>query len=424
MYALNAPQQFNPDDYTNQALGRINQYVRSGTYGEGRISQAATEFKNLEDMMRSGQISQKDYVSAASKLRDATQPILNQVMNGGSAAATAGSQAGAQNLAQNYFRNIDIYKSAQDVLGRDLTPTEFAKLAPTFGSGSQKEIEAGRGYLAQLADQEANSPQALDKKYQASAGQYGGQVNDLFQQMLGRAATADEQAHFGKMLASGQTDPYELQQFMTQLPEYRDAQDAAAQQKQAAADAASRDQLNTSLQAQDLDFFNKAKENVISRFAQNGTLNSPSLDFALTNLMGDIQKQRSAYMAQLARQDYANEAANTRQDYLANKDLLRQDYTNSMNQMLDTQNYNRNLATQNASNALNRSYDIADYTTQRNDLLDQMNRLQQTRRQSHTGQLVGGLLGAGIGAFGGPMGAMAGYQIGSGLGGGYDYLNY
>jgi hypothetical protein len=60
-------------------------------------------------------------------------------------------------------------------------------------------------------------------------------------------------------------------------------------------------------------------------------MNSPSLDFALTNLMGDIQKQRSAYMADLARQDYQAQRGMGREDTLQNRGLQRQDYTDSQN---------------------------------------------------------------------------------------------
>lgn len=421
------------DQFAQGAIDRITQQVRSGTYGEGRIGQAVNEFKNLDQLLQQGKISQGDYVAAGNKIRDFTQPILQQVMNGGSSAASAGQAAGAYDLAQKYYRNLDIYGSAKDVLGRDLTPTEFAQFAPAFGSGSQKEVEAGRGYLAQLAQQEKNSPQALDKKYQAGASQYGGQVGGLFKEMLGRDATPDEANHFGKMLASGEVDPYTLRQFMSQLPEYRDQQDAAATAKQTQADTAARGQLAGELGQYDQDFFNKAKENVISRYAQMGTQNSPSLDFALTNLMGDIQKQRSAYLADIARQDYTSARGNTRQDYLANKGLLRDDYTDTMNQNLANSNYARDRSNSLVDASQGRSYDIADYQTQRNDLLDMLGRQQQQRRSGGMGAALGPLLGAGIGALGagavsGGMGAGAGAQLGGYLGGAgggaYDYLRY
>jgi hypothetical protein len=215
------------NDFASQAINRITQQVRTGTYGEGRIGQAVNEFKTLDQMLQGGQISQGDYVAAGNKIRDFTQPILQQVMNGGSHAASAGAKrrrlrSGAKVLTGTWTSTA----RRKDVLGRDLTPTEFAQFAPAFGSGSQKEVEAGRGYLAQLAQQEKNSPAALDKKYQQNAGQYGGQVGGLFQEMLGRSATQEENDHFGKMLASGEVDPYTLRQFMQQLPEYRQQQDA------------------------------------------------------------------------------------------------------------------------------------------------------------------------------------------------------
>jgi hypothetical protein len=75
----------------------------------------------------------------------------------------------------------------------------------------------------------------------------------------------------------------------------------------------------------------------------------------------------------------------------------------------------------------NRGYQIADYTTQRNDLMDMLSRQQQQRRKRGAGQALGRLLGAGVGAMGGPMGGAGGGAIrwrlrpAAAL---YDYENY
>ncbi len=421
----------NVNDLIDQAKQRINA-ANQGTYGEGRISQGVNEFKNLEDQVQKGQISQKDYLAATSALKDQLGSIMNPLLQGGHASASAANAAGANDLSTKYFRNADIYKAAQDTLGRDLTSNEFAQVAPLFGSGSDKEVEAGRAALAQIASNDQQGPSGVSQKYQQGQSGYNDQVNGVFNSLLQRGASQDELDHFGKMIASGDVDPYTLSQFVQQLPEYRTNQSNAAAATQTQADTAARSQLSDELQGYDQNFFNKAKEDVISRYTQAGIQNSPSLDFALTNLMGDIQKQRSAYLADVARQDYVSERGNTRQDYLNNNDLLRQDYMTNLGQLSNNANYSRQRSDQLSDLMRGRSYDVADYQTQQNNLMNLLSQQQQPRRGGF-GSALGPLIGAGIGAAGagmvsGGMGAGAGAQLGAYLGGAgggaYDYMKY
>ena len=405
-------QPINASDLIGGIRERINQMGGAGTYGEGRIVQAKKELGTLEGLLKDGRISQKDFVTVGSQLRDYTSPIISGIMNGGSRAARAGEAAGAYDLIQNGFRNLDIYKTAQDTLGRDLSANEFASFVPYFGSGSPKEMEAGRAAFAQYAEQQKNSPTGIGQKYEQGAEGYNSQVQGVYNDLLKRGATQDELNHFGKLIASGDVDAYTLRQFVSQLPEYREKEDAAISAKRTEEDAAARTQLAGELGQYDQDFFNKAKENVISRYAKAGTMNSPSLDFALTNLMGDIQKQRSAYLADVARRDYESNRGFGREDYLQNKGLLREDYGNSLDQMFGNQAYGRQRSDQLSDLLRGRSYDVADYTTQRQDLMSLLAQQQGSNRRGGLGSMAGGLIGAGIGSFGGPAGATAGYQIG------------
>ena len=380
-------QQINPDQLYNDILQRLNQN-RAGTYGEGSVRQAINEFKGLDDMVKSGSLSQRDYVGIADKIKQYVQPI-GQASTSGSGGATALTQAGWYDI-QNNFRNADIYREATNMLGRDLTQNEFAQLAPYFGTGNPRDVEAGRAALASYAEQQKKTPQAL----QSQAGQYSGDVNSIFNDLLKRGASQDEVNHFGSLLASGQVDAYTLKQFVSQLPEYTQAQDKTE-----------RGRLNTELSGYDQDFFNRAKEDVISRYSKAGIQNSPSLDFALTNLMGDIQKQRSQYIAGLAREDYTR-----------GRDVQRQDYGASMDQMLADKNYGRQRSDNYSDLLLNRSFASQDYQRQQDDLMRLLSG-QQGQRRSGSGGFLGGLAGAGIGGFlGGPMGASTGYQIGQGAG--------
>ena len=424
-------QPINASDLFGGIQERINQ-ANPGQYGEGKISAAKREFSILEDLVKNGQLSQKDFVTVGSQFRDFVKPTISHIMNSGQRAAQAGESAGAYDLIWNGFKNLDIYKSAQETLGRDLTSNEFAAFVPYFGQGTQKEVDAGRAALAQFAEQQKNSPQGLDQKYQQGAEGYNSQVQGVYNDLLKRGASKEEMDHFGKLIASGEVDAYTLRQFVSQLPEYREKEDAAMAAKRTEEDAAARTQLGQELGQYDQDFFSKAKENVISRYAKAGTLNSPSLDFALTNLMGDIQKQRSAYLADVARRDYESNRGFGREDYLQNKGLLREDYTNNLDQMFGNQAYGRQRSDQLSDLLRGRSYEVADYTTQRQDLMSLLNQ-QQGRRRGGLGGALGPLIGAGVGAVGagmvtGGMGAGAGAQLGAQLGGAgggaYDYLNY
>lgn len=383
----------NPNDLLNQSLERITKAGIPTPYQSGAISQAIQEFRNLESLVKSGKLSQKDYVSIGEKIQEKVTPIGNQGTQGKSP-SSAVNAAGWYDI-QNNFRDLKIYKNANELLGRDITPSEFAQIAPSFGNGSQREVEAGRAQLAQYAEAQKNTPEALDAKYAASAGQYGGKVNDIFQRLASRGATKQELDHFGKMLASGEVDEYTLGQFVNQLPEVTASRDLQERQN-----------LNSELTKYDQEFFNKGKENILSRYAQAGIQNSPSLDFALTNLMGDIQKQRTAYLAGLSREDYAR-----------GRDLNREDYRITQDRLFGSQDYGRNRTDALSDLYRKRAYDVSDYRTQQDDLLNLLSSQPRQRRSRGTGQLIGGLLGAGVGAMTrNPAAIGAGYQIGSGTG--------
>ncbi len=299
------------------------------------------------------------------------------------------------------LENYSAYKALKGAYGRDIEAGEFSTALPYFRGPTG--IDNGRAYAAQIAQQQQKTPQALQKK----APGFSGDVNSIFQSLLQRGASQDEVNHFGSMLASGEVDAYTLNQFVSQLPEYTQKQDATSRQN-----------LNQELSGYDQDFFGKAKENVLSRYAKAGIQNSPSLDFALTNLMGDIQKERSQYMSGLAREDYTR-----------GRDVQRQDYGSSMDRMFADRGYDRARNDQYSDALLNRGWNSADYQIQQNDLMRLLQAQGGGRKRSGLGGAVGPLLGAGIGALAaGPGGAMTGAQIGGYFGGAagntYDYLNY
>lgn len=309
--------------------------------------------------------------------------------------AWAGNVQGSGNLPNVYrLQYYDAYKTFKDTVGRDPSSNEYGQIFPAFVE--QPSRNTGVQLVSSIAKQEENSPTALGKK----APQYASQVSSVFQSTMGRAPTADELDYFGKQLATGEVGNYELGNFLKNTQEYQDA-----------ADTKFRSSVGQELIPQQQDVFNKAKESIVARYAAMGTNNSPALDFALTNALGELEKGRQGFLTQLKTSQYGG-----------NKEAARADYGSMLNNYLGTVNAQRSQ-NQNMLNSLNqRSWDNADYVRQMNDYIQAMNS-QKSGGSMPWGQLAGGILGAGAGAFaGGPMGASVGYNIGSGLGGGFDYM--
>ncbi len=281
------------------------------------------------------------------------------------------------------------YGNFLQMVGREPTLQELQQFIPIY----QGAYGQGNSAVANYAQMDAQKPQNLVKK----APQHYGSVENLFSQMLGRQATQEEKDHFGGLLASGQVDAYQLQDFLRGTPEYQTGEDKKF-----------RGGLASELEGYDTEFFNKQKGNVFSDYLQRGFGGSSSLDYALTDLMGNIAKERGKYLADVSARQYGG-----------NKELAIGNYRNTMDRYSDDRNYERNRLQNAYQQNYDRANEIGDYYTQ-----ERAYRGSRGGGQAPWGQLAGGALGAGIGAFaGGPMGASAGWNIGSGLGGGYDYLN-
>lgn len=299
--------------------------------------------------------------------------------------------------SQNDVSNIQALKSFQSIMGRDPNANEYAQIVPIFQQSNGQTL--GNAWLSQYKQQYDQNP----ANRTGEAGKYSDQINQQFQSMLGRAATSDEVNHFGSLLATGNVDAYQLQDFLRGTPEYQTQQDTQF-----------RSGLGKQLEDSDVNFFNRAKQGVMSQFMQNGTGNSSALDSALTDLMGQVSQQRDAYLTSLSAQQYGN-----------NKDLALGNYQNTQNQYLQNQGYNRQQSQNQQNYIQGRSDNLTDYNRQMSDYMNFMNTYGgRSKGQNPLYAIGGGLLGAGVGgAVGGPAGASAGYQIGSGVGGGFGYLN-
>jgi hypothetical protein len=230
----------------------------------------------------------------------------------------------------------NVYNYFQRTAGREPTASELAQFVPIMQGSYTHGNAAISGYL----DMESRRPGALAEK----APEYSGQVNEVFREMLGREARPDEAEHFGTLLASKNVDAYGLRDFLKGSDEY-----------QTSADTKFRSGLASELEGYDTKFFDKAKENVFSRFANNNQgSRSSALDFALTDLMGQIAEKRGSYLADLSARQYGG-----------NKDLALSNYRSSMDRYLGEQDFARNRGYQNIDRSFDRAREIEDFYRQK-----------------------------------------------------------
>lgn len=379
----------------------------SGNYdneykGMKEIYALTQELEDLRKKAEAGDIPQEQYVNRARELIPTieneayAQRRISDIYN-----AANGGKLKEINEA---LKKANIYSSARELLGRDLTANEYAEIVPRFGSysagekGGREALETGRAYLAELAKQEAKSPAALAKK----APQYASQIGGYYQSLLNRGATPEEADYFGRLIATGQVTPYEIQEFIKATPEFQTGEDKKF-----------RESLSGELAGYDEKAFGRERENILSQYTKAGLQNSSALDFAITDALGKLQEQRGQFLGGLSAQQYGG-----------NKDAARQDYLRSLGQYEEGRQYGRGRSDAYLDYLTQRSDASKDYARQREDYLQFLAQQPKQSGGGGWGGLAGGLLGAGIGAFTGtgPAGVTAGYQIGSGLGGTYDYL--
>lgn len=276
----------------------------------------------------------KRYETVANSQNESFKQLVNQMRS-------AGNQ---QDATQQYA--YDTFKST---FGRGPTSTEFSQLLPIFGGAEGRQ--RGAAAIGSMYEQYKQSPEY----FKSQAGQYQDELDPMFDSLLGRDASASENDYFGQLYASGRS-PYEIEQLLKQLPEYQQNEDKKF-----------RGGLASELEGYDLSFFDKAKEGVISRAAKsNGGFGSSSaLDFALTNLMGDIAEKRGGYLAGISAQQYGG-----------NKDAARDDYKTGMNRYFEDQDFQRNRAAADQDYYRDRSDSDRDYQRQFNDYMAMQNRNQ------------------------------------------------
>lgn len=288
---------------------------------------------------------------------------------------------------------VNIANAYVDYMGRLPTPIEVEKAYAAFAEKGGH----GESYVAQLADDEQNSPENVKKKQDEKAKQYQPGIASVIKSTLGRDPTPEETQHFASLKAQG-FDDYEIGQALQQLPEY--------QQKQ---DAASREALRGELSTADQKFFNDSVMPTIqAKFAMQGrTFDGSGFQAQIANAAKDIESQRSTYLAQMGREDYTNQRGQAVNQYL--NDLSR-NYSN--------QDYAKQRSDSTADQMLQRQYQLQDYNTQASAYNDYLRNYGKRGSNGLTGAVSGAAGGAATGtmilpgwgtAIGAGIGGIAGY---------------
>lgn len=232
-----------------------------------------------------------------------------------------------------------------ELFGRNPTRSELSLVANNYISGDKNILNTagGKASLSQYYQDQSNLPANRRERLSKESGKYSGDVNSIYQDLFKRGATDAEVKHFGTLLASGEIDPYELRSFIQATPEFQAQQDKAF-----------RTEVGGELADLDTKAFSRQKEDVISRFARSGRNGSTALDFALTDLMGQIAEKRQGFLANLSADQYRG-----------NKDTARADYGTVLNEM----GANRDRAFGLQDKYRERGWNVSDYNRQQDDYM-------------------------------------------------------
>lgn len=218
-------------------------------------------------------------------------------------------------------------------------------------------------------------------------------INAIFQQYLGRAATPDEAAYLQKYINDGNLQAGEIGTILQSHPEY--------QAKQLESNLGKYEQMmQTNDQAALQRGADIAGAQATSRFASLGRPNSSAMAaqvFGQTGKMAQgLAEQRQAALADFYGRGLENNAS-----------MAASQGQNTLGQAYGMRRAN-----------IQRQWDIADYDRQQNDYNNYVNSANRSKRASALlgfgGAAAGGVVGA---VAGGPMGAVVGSSIGSKLGG-------
>jgi len=392
-----------------EIVDEIKGIRNAGRFAEGWIGAANEEMEDARSQLKAGDIDQDQYMEILGEVVPFAMDIYRKAAQSGSAGASATAVPG-QRLVNEYYNEYIPQRDAQDLLGRYLKPEELARIKPTYATDGEL---AGRARMADLFEREKEEPEIVappviqppDEGEPVDTGDgeepaadrrgtpewAGRKATDIFQNVLGRDPNDDELQHYGSLLIREDApfSAYELGQALKQTDEFRKAQDVEF-----------RGEVASELEAPTQEFVEKATPGILAKYQRAGTLGSSGLDFAITNMLEDLAKNREQYLGGL-----------TVSQYGGRKDLARQDYLNQLNQLAGEGAYLRGRGDFLSDAYRQRFFDVSDYNRQRQDYQDYLNSLGGQGGSSFADflPLVGTAAGA---ATGNPQWAMAGNLFG------------
>lgn len=290
----------------------------------------------------------------------------------------------------------------QSIFGRAPTAVELAQALPAYVDPNNPHIPnkaGGKAFIADMFQQQENTPDKIysrqQAQYLADAPKFKDQINNLFKSNYGRDASTDELSHFGAIMASGNQDAYQLQQFLQQQPEYQTKQNEKFQSD-----------LSGKLAGYDETYFkNNILPSIQEAYAKQGrSFDSSAFANSATQSAEQQSADRGKYIAGLSASQYGDV-----------EDRAYSDYANAVANANTLTNAGINAKYAGVQNTINRSNEISDYNMQ-NQLYNQY-LAKYGKRNPVAGALQGGISGAGTGAVvGGPWGALIGGVAGAGLG--------
>jgi hypothetical protein len=311
-------------------------------------------------------------------------------------------QAGVWNAANGeQDATWNLVKSYLDTFGRAPSVVEFNAALPAYDQGTTN----GNAYIAQLYQNEQNSPDNVYKrqqdKYAKEAPEHYDAVNQLYQDQFGHDASQDEKDHFAKLLASGEADTYTIKQYLSQLPE--------AVKKE---DEQFRNSLRDTISTQDSRYFNEQiLPGIQKNFAQSGrNFESSAFTNAATQAAQQQNTGREDFLSNISASQYQGNKANAYNEYL-----------NGVGRSQSLNDYNMQRTNQLIDADRARMYDIQNFNVQKQSYDAYLQRygkraggnmfagaasgaasgaMAGTAVLPGWGTAIGGVLGAGLGAFG------------------------
>ena len=217
-------------------------------------------------------------------------------------------------------------------------------------------------------------------------------VNQLIADAFGADFSDPDFAEFLSTQAANGVTPYELTQMIQQDPRYLKKQQDAEKATMTAEATAARDALSQSLVGQEDAAFDRTKSSIMGSFMGAGRLNSSGLDAALARARENLQRDRQAFLGNIAYDDSVRQQGYKRDDFMGRQ---QQGYQNFLRQ--NEPMYQQRFNVQDTSNyaKFKRPYEMEDYNLQRNDYFSGLDRQRKMQREAAIYGLAGNVLGAG-----------------------------